>query len=446
MDIPRFTKTRVLDQNERVVARYGHDPGFGALIGGAKRKREDTAVTTDVSQVEGEFLRALQDPSTLVSTRARQRARASNKRLKQALTKARRAAKRRRLHTARLRASFGEQTILEKIGIGDAITLDYHRHLLCFWEFVDRHHLSLDNQRARDCALCDWADYEYLDGETSSRGDKLLAAFEKWMVENTTEGVLLVPRFKRVLKYWRKRSPRQSRLPMPEVFMWALTGYLMAVHGFQLGLYHLTMFCTYLRPTAAIQLYATDVVAPDPTLADSQYVIIVSPFEKETATKSGFYDETVVLDGDVAPCLGRLLFTHAAERIASEKAKCQGKFVAEDVQLFDLAPRAFLEPWRDGVDHLALPDMDTPYQCRHGGASRDLLLRKRAPAEVTLRGFWADVSSMRTSHKPGRIQKLVSEADPRVVAYGLDVKENFESYVRSGRFPDPPKGKGGKKS
>ncbi len=151
-------------------------------------------------------------------------------------------------------------------------------------------------------------------------------------------------------------------------------------------------------------------------MADSQYVIIVSPFEKETATKSGFYDETVVLDGDVAPCLGRLLFIHAAERIASEKAKCQGKFVAEDVQLFDLAPRAFLEPWRDGVDHLALPDMDTPYQCRHGGASRDLLLRKRTPAEVTLRGFWADVSSMRTYHKPGRIQKLVSEADPRVVA------------------------------
>ena len=38
----------------------------------------------------------------------------------------------------------------------------------------------------------------------------------------------------------------------------------------------------------------------------SHHVLIVSPFEKEVATKSGYYDETVTLDGTVCTAPGRL--------------------------------------------------------------------------------------------------------------------------------------------
>ena len=118
----------------------------------------------------------------------------------------------------------------------------------------------------------------------------------------------------------------------------------------------------------------------------------------------------------------------------------------EDILFSDLAPRTFPKPWRDGLDHLALPETDTPHQCRRSSASRDPLLRKRIPAEVTLRGLRAFVLSMRTYHKPGRIQKRVSEDDPRVAACGLDIMESFESYVQNGRFPDLQREKIGKKS
>ena len=39
-------------------------------------------------------------------------------------------------------------------------------------------------------ALCDWADFAYLDGDGASEGKKLLAAFDKKIAESMSQGII----------------------------------------------------------------------------------------------------------------------------------------------------------------------------------------------------------------------------------------------------------------
>ena len=169
-------------------------------------------------------------------------------------------------------------------------------------------------------------------------------------------------------------------------------------------------------------------------------MLVIDPFECERATKSGYYDETVVLDGDLAPGLGRLMVRQAKLRIKEERLLSAGqRFQEEDVLLWRFGPKEFLQNWRGGAEGMDLQEMETVYQARHGGASRDLLLKTRTPQEVMLRGFWASINSMRTYHKPGRIAQLANTLHPDVAAYAGIVRTHFEEFMLAGRFPAPPK-------
>ena len=307
------------------------------------------------------------------------------------------------------------------------------RRLLGFWGFAGRWRLQLKSHTEFDNACTDWADFQFLDGEGPSEGEKLKAAPESWAVSHWPTGALSLPRFSRVLRSCRKNHPKRSRLPMPEEYHWAMVGWLASHVSIEAALYQATLFPTYLGPGALLGLYAANAVPPTQGIsAGDHHVLVVSPFEKEISTKSGYYDETVVLDGDICPPLGKFLFRHAE----SMMDKFEGE--KEDAPLWNLSARDYLADWRCGSHELGLEGMETLYQARHGGASRDFLLRRRTAGEIMLGGVGGSVSSMRLYNKPGRIQKLVNALDPTVVAYSGDIKENFEKYVLSGTFPVPP--------
>ena len=171
--------------------------------GSAAQQRQD-ATSSLLSHHRAESttvpgLNVLEPGFSLAQTRRRPQAWSAS-RVKALAAKNKKAAARRKLHTARLRACMGQPTILETIGLGDAITKDYQTHLVSFWDFCDRWRLPTTLDRQYDVAMCDWADFEFLDGEGPFRGDKLLAALEKHAVENTSAGAILVPRFRRVLR------------------------------------------------------------------------------------------------------------------------------------------------------------------------------------------------------------------------------------------------------
>ena len=121
---------------------------------------------------------ALAGPSAPVNCRHTPRSWARSQKLKAALAKAARGRRRRALHCQTLRASLGQQSVLEELGIQTGTSQVYQLHLKSFWGFVARWGLDTRESSRQDAALVDWADWEFLDGEDASRGEKLLAALE----------------------------------------------------------------------------------------------------------------------------------------------------------------------------------------------------------------------------------------------------------------------------
>jgi len=217
---------------------------------------------------------------------------------------------------------------------------------------------------------------------------------------------------------------------MPEEYLWITAGYLGHLGLLSMALYIVTLFDTYLRPTTCRALGNDDIVAPVHSSGEEHYVLLVAAFEKEKATKTGYYDEALVLDGDLCPQLGALLVLQGQ--------RAQRLFGPKSNRLWDFAPRAFYESWRGAVHKLGLQGMESVHQARHGGASRDLLKRRRTEMGVAHRGGWASMSTLRIYNKPARILQLVNELEPSMIEYSGQIRNNFAKWFQSGAFPPPP--------
>ena len=72
--------------------------------------------------------------------------------------------------------------------------------------------------------------------------------------------------------------------------------------------------CSALIPSALLSLHLEDIVKPVKKVAGEHRVLVIAPFEREKSTTTGYFDETVVLDDDVLPELGQLLYDQANGR------------------------------------------------------------------------------------------------------------------------------------
>ena len=109
----------------------------------------------------------------------------------------------------------GEQTILEGIGIGAAMTRDHQNRATCLRDFADRWSRPLWKARLRQRPF-----------ETAHWRHRNCSPPDKWAAEGMSEGAISTPRSRCVLRNWWKNAPRQSRLPMSQLYMWALAGFL----------------------------------------------------------------------------------------------------------------------------------------------------------------------------------------------------------------------------
>ena len=165
---------------------------------------------------------------------------------------------------------------------------------------------------------------------------------------------------------------------------------------------------TYARPGELTRALAIDVVKKNDQF--SHDVIVLSPFERAEASKAGIFDEVLILDDTRMMCLGSIVVQEAAQRIRRG---------GEEAKLWDFTPAQYLQTWRSCVEVLEVGDVAvSPYQNRHGGASRDHLLRLRSVAAIQRRGRWAVDSSARIYDKPGRLQQTNQQIQSEAAAPG----------------------------
>eukprot|EP00439_Symbiodinium_sp_Y106_P085585 s532_g29.t1 len=283
----------------------------------------------------------------------------------------------------------GEKSLLEMGSVTDATRQDYGNKLSEFYDFAAFHLLDTRTEEQLDVALLEYCDFLYLDGEDSNFGQKLQAALEYERPEAAREGKLRLPRFRRALKGWRKLAPAQSRLPILEFLKSAISG-LMIHGGFrEMALYNETSFSTYARPGEMLKMKAADFVPAKKTYHHA--VLVVAPFERGEGSKTGVYDEVLILDDSRVPWLTPALNMHVKGRLKQQ----------EDANMWSFTAATYLQVWRLCTEALDIQDLAvSPYQNRHGGASRDHLLK------------------LRIYDKPGRLQQMINKYSDRWEAFG----------------------------
>ena len=341
--------------------------------------------------------------------------------LKATQKKREKARARQRKFAKKLRASLGGHGLLEMASVKEATRKDYLNKLRGFYDFVSFHALSIQDEAGLDAALCDYGDVLYLDGESCNFGQKLLASLEFVRPEAARAGKLQLPRFKKSLKGWRRLAPTQTRLPMPEFLKSSISGILIHFGKREMALFNEVGFSTYARPGELLRMKAVDFVGYN---RDFQYsVLVVAPFERGEESKAGVYDETLILDNVRAPWLESTLHSHVQQRLK------QG----EDADLWSFSAAQYLSSWREVVNLLQIGDVaSSPYQNRHGGASRDHWMKLRSVQAIQRRGRWAVDSSARVYDKPGRLQQVINKYSDLLQEFGEQVRTRFPVLYQSG--------------
>ena len=211
-----------------------------------------------------------------------------------------------------------------------------------------------------------------------------------------------------------KKAPPRSRAPMPKVVMAAIVSGMKAKGMADAALQVATQHFTYIRPGALRQLKVKQLIPPlrdagplgrwalllAPTLEDAARPHATGP-RARLLTKTGTSDESI--DLDYPPWLGPMLGAHARGR-------------QPDEPLFTTPASRVIAAFRGLGLGLGLHGLML-YQLRHGGASDDVLSKRRSLAEVKARGRWASDSSVRRYAKPGMVQQLLGALTPSARAH-----------------------------
>ncbi|OLP86116.1 Gag-Pro-Pol polyprotein [Symbiodinium microadriaticum] len=229
-------------------------------------------------------------------------------------------------------------------------------------------------------------------GEDLSQGEYLVAAvqFKQPHLRGTKQSL---PLSRQSLAGWRKLDPPKSRLPLP----WEVVC-LMALEAFsqkkvEIGLYLLLAFVAYLRPGEVSRLRVCDLVAPVGTV--KTWSLVLHPFEIGVPSKTAEFDETILFDIKPIQFLPSILHRRLRLGIRT-KGELMFSTTVDEV-------RKFMNSVSDRFGMGAAVGDPHPYRLRHGGPSRDVLMKHRTLQEVQKRGRWKSFNSVRRYEKGGRV-------------------------------------------
>ena len=335
----------------------------------------------------------------------------------------------------RLRASVGDERLPEAMSTSGQTLLDFRRRLSLFWDFADRSGLNLARDRSFGNAAAGWSDLECLSGDGFRVGGELLAAVKKWALVHRATVRLQLPRFEMVLRSGRVNSPAAASLPKPEEFRWIAMRIVSWMGYAEEALYPATPFEGNPLATELLHLSIEDVIPAAPNGRGQFVTLVLAPAAWENATKTGFFDESTLIDDTVHRGFGPLL-TKRVERSCRDTGVLSGA-LAVPPWSFD-SQNLFLR-WNGGIRVARLPEKHVVYQGRRGDASRGQLRRRRSAAEGQRLLRHVAMNSNRIYNRSGRNWELVRALSAEAFSSAGRVRDGFRSFVRSGGWPQSPR-------
>ena len=229
----------------------------------------------------------------------------------------------------------------------------------------------------------------------------------------------------RALKGWQLAAPPLQRMPLPIEVLTAIMG-VMLIRGFvEEPLRLFLQFMTYLRPGECSNLLVKQLVAPQQSVHQvfNYWAILLNPSEDLVPGKTGVFDGSVIIDSDmwIGPFLARLV------RDRDPNAPLWKSDHASLRTLFN-----------NVVEFLGLQELGvTLYTLRHGGATHDILARRRTMLEIKQRGRWSSDVSLKRYVKQARLQTELRKVSPQVKEYGALILKNLPCLLRNPKMTPP---------
>lgn len=182
----------------------------------------------------------------------------------------------------------------------------------------------------------------------------------------------------------------------------------------------LVMHACYLRPGEVQALRVEDLLAPGTQL--HSWALVIAPQSRDEVSKTQVSDDTIFVDWP--PWLGPALHVLVDKR-------------STDSFLFEGDFAAMRREWQAVQTQLGLRQACL-YQLRHGGASGDVLCRRRSLLEVMCRGRWATDRTLRRYCKPGKLEYLMNKLSPHMREYSLWAERNIEAVIANNKAAKAP--------
>ena len=280
-----------------------------------------------------------------------------------------------------------------------------------------------------DDAIAEFTNVCFWKGEHASIGNRLNSAISWSMPQYSKWGSAETPRSKQAAAAAARSGVGSTRLPLPRTVLAAIVmtmAFLERARGRDVdaAIAAWTGAHAYLRPGELGRLvfrWITIGVANDKGRA----ALLLHPAEGSRASKTGEYDETVVVDD---PILVRALARLKGRRGADEPL--MGHHPVEFWSLFTAAVEKLKL-------HLVL-GRQVPYVLRHTGASSDAWSKSRDLAAIQSRGRWKTAASVRRYAKGGRVAHQQSLCGAQLIKFGEESETLLEQVFLRQREPLRP--------
>ncbi|CAK0865467.1 unnamed protein product, partial [Prorocentrum cordatum] len=299
-------------------------------------------------------------------------------------------------------------TYLEQRSISKPVLADYRRRAQAFVTCASESHLDWRGSAELDSVLVGYFNLLYFQGYSGDDASKLLAAVKFFVANLSRWGTESLPRCSRALAGWGKCVPRRSRQPLPWLVVAALAGVLLRWQLVEHVVAMILSFSTYMRPGEVDSLVGLQVVegVAEGSGNGGVVALVLFPEEMGVPSKTGMWDMTVPLD----------TFRFLGPSLLALKRRCR---TLKD-RLWSCPPGDLGQKMRAAAEELGRA-LASPYQLRHGGASDDLVARRRTALEIQARGGWASPQSFLRYAKPGRILAEMAKLPAGVLDFGRAV-------------------------
>eukprot|EP00435_Cladocopium_sp_Y103_P063778 s336_g25.t1 len=261
-------------------------------------------------------------------------------------------------------------TYLETRSVREPTLKDYQRRLELFNKWLMIQQLRPIDATSMDECLVEYLQDLFDDGKGVNDGVRTLAAI-RFFQPSMAMSLL---RSSRALKGWHLASPPLQRMPLPIEVLTAIMGVMLIKGHVEEPLRLFLQFMTYLRPGECSNLLVKQVVAPQHSVHQvfNYWAILLNPSEDLIPGKTGVFDGSVIIDSDIwiGPFLTQLVRNRNPE-----------------APLWRTDHATLRAMFNSAVESLGLQELGvTLYTLRHGGATHDILARRRTMLEIKQRG------------------------------------------------------------